>query len=178
MKFFLKHRATFQIKPFILWIICSFFMFYQFLLQSSPSVMIQPLSKDLNTTSLGVSWLSSAFFYTYVLLQIPAGMLVDKGNIRYIFTLGISGLAMSCLGFAFADNLYASVTCRILMGIFAAPGLVGAFYIIDQRFFKRYFSFLVGITEMGTILGAAIGQAVLAQGVIYIGWRSTLMIYS
>ncbi len=90
----------------------------------------------------------------------------------------MGGLALSCLGFSFAESLHSSVIFRILMGIFAAPGLVGAFYVIDQRFLKRYFSFLVGITEMCTVLGTAVGQTILAQGVIHIGWRHTLMIYS
>lgn len=171
-------RPFFQVKPVILWAICSFFMLYQFLLQSSPSVMIEPLSQDLNTSALGVSLLSSAFFYTYVTLQIPAGILVDRGNIRYIYTFGMCGLALSCLCFSFAETLQTSVLFRILMGIFAAPGLVGAFYLIDQWFLKRYFSFLVGITEMGTVLGTAVGQTLLAQGVIHLGWRHTLMVYS
>lgn len=173
----MRPRYSFQVKPFVLWAICSFFMFYQFLLQSSPSVMIEPLSQDLNTSAFGVSILSSAFFYTYVVLQIPAGILVDRGNIRYIYTFGICGLAFSCLCFSFANNLTVSVIFRILMGIFAAPGLVGTFYLIDQWFLKRYFSFLIGITEMCTILGTAVGQTLLAQGVIHLGWRHTLMIY-
>ncbi len=171
-------KVKFNIKPFALWAICGFFMFYQLLLQSSPSVMIEPLSHDLHTTPLGISLLSSAFFYTYVTLQIPAGILVDRGNIRYIYTFGMCGLALSCLCFSFAENLTTSIFIRICMGVFAAPGLVGAFYLIDQWFFKRYFSFLVGMTEMCTVLGTAIGQAVLAQGVIHLGWRPTFLIYS
>lgn len=174
----MRFTPPLQIKPFVLWAICSFFMFYQFLLQSSPSVMITPLAQDLHTSPLGVSLLSSAFFYTYVTLQIPAGMLVDRGNIRYIYTFGMCGLALSCLGFSFARNLHDGVTLRILMGFFAAPGLVGTFYLIEQWFLKRYFSFLVGITEMCTVLGTALGQMLLAQGVIHIGWRHTLMIYA
>ena len=174
----MSSQPSFQIKPFILWAICSFFMFYQFLLQSSPSVMIEPLSQDLNTSALGVSLLSSAFFYTYVTLQIPAGILVDRGNIRYIYTFGMAGLALSCLCFAFSESLHSSVIFRIMMGIFAAPGLVGAFYMIDQWFLKRYFSLMVGITEMCTVFGTAVGQTVLAQGVIHLGWRHTLMAYS
>ena len=153
-------------------------MFYQFLLQSSPSVMITPLAHDLHTSELGVSLLSSAFFYTYVTLQIPAGILVDRGNIRYIYTFGMCGLALSCLCFSLSESLQSSVVFRILMGIFAAPGLVGAFYMIDQWFLKRYFSVMVGITEMCTVFGTAVGQTFLAQGVIHLGWRHTLMIYS
>lgn len=174
----MSYQPTFQIKPFFFWAICTFFMLYQFLLQSSPSVMIEPLSHDLQTSALGVSLLSSAFFYTYVTLQIPAGILVDRGNIRYIYTFGMCGLALSCLGFAFSDSLHSSIIFRILMGIFAAPGLVGAFYMLEQWFLRRYFSFMVGVTEMCTVLGTAVGQTILAQGVIHVGWRHTLMAYS
>lgn len=140
--------------------------------------MIAPLAEDLHSSPLGVSLLSSAFFYTYVVLQIPAGILVDRGNIRYIYSFGMCGLALSCLCFSFSQSLHSSVIFRIIMGIFAAPGLVGAFYMIDQWFLKRYFSFLVGITEMCTVLGTAVGQTLLAQGVMHFGWRGTLMIYS
>ena len=39
--------------------------------------MIPCLEQAFNINALDVSLLSSSFFYTYLLLQIPAGILVD-----------------------------------------------------------------------------------------------------
>ena len=82
------HEIYFKTKKSVLWIwfFGSFLQWlYQFLLQVMPNVMIAPMSKSLNVSTLGVSVLSSAFyFYTYIVLQIPAGIMVDRLNIRYV----------------------------------------------------------------------------------------------
>lgn len=160
-----------------IWFLGAFYMSYQFFLQIAPSVMIEPLGKDFGVTSLGVSLLSSSYFYTYIILQIPAGILVDKGNIRLIFTVSLGLLALTCLGFAFSHNFATSMALRILMGIFAAPGLVSAFYLVNRWFLKKYFALFLGLTEMYCMIASAIGQVLLAQGVIHIGWRPSMAIY-
>lgn len=152
-------------------------MAYQFLLQVMPNVMIGPLSTSLNASTLGVSVLSSAYFYTYIILQIPAGMMVDRLNIRYVYSVSLGLLALTCIAFALSHHFAYSVLLRILMGVFAAPGLVSAFYLINHWFLRKYFPLFVGLSEMYGMLACSLGEIGLAQGVIHIGWQHTVLAY-
>lgn len=172
-------RYTFKTKKSVLWIwfFGSFFMAYQFLLQVMPNVMIAPMSKSLNVSTLGVSVLSSAYFYTYIVLQIPAGIMVDRLNIRYVYSVSLALLALSCIAFALSQHFAYSILLRIMMGIFAAPGLVSAFYLINHWFLKKYFPLFIGLSEMYGMLACSLGEIGLAQGVIYLGWQNTVLLY-
>lgn len=158
----------------VIWILFAFLFLFQFLLQSSPSVMVSSLVKHFNTSELGVSILASSFFYTYATLQIPAGILVDRCNIKYIFIAGLAILSLASIYFTHSNSFQSAMLTRIIMGIAALPGLVGSLYIANQWFPKKYFALFVGLVEMVGLLGAAFGQTILAQGVIHFGWQNTL----
>ncbi len=68
---------TLKIRPWIVWGLGSILGLFTFLLQGSPSVMIPQLMQtyEINVIQIGV--LTSSFFYTYIVMQVPAGMLVD-----------------------------------------------------------------------------------------------------
>ena len=172
-----KRPIRTQKKVLLIWFLGAFFLLYQFFLQIAPSVMIDPLAESFKTNALGISLMSSAYFYTYIALQIPAGILVDKGNVRYIYAVSLALLSLTCICFALSQSFANSIILRIMMGIFASPGLVSAFYLVNRWFLKKYFALFLGLTEMYCMLGSAIGQVLLAQGVIFIGWRNSMIVY-
>ncbi len=160
------------------WLVCGLaatYVLYQFLLQASTSVMIPYLEQAFNINALDVSLLSSSFFYTYLLLQIPAGILVDWLGPRQVLCWGILICAISSFMFALSENMLSAELSRMLMGIVTAPAVVCALKLAAQWFPKERFAILVGLTEMLGMLGGAIGEAFLARCVDgSLGWRGTL----
>lgn len=160
---------------FIAWLLASFFLLYQFLLQTSPSVMVPQLATSFDTNSFGVSLLSSSFFYTYIVLQIPMGLLIDRVNIRPAVTISLILLALMTLGFALSHSYLMAEIFRILMGLVAGASLVSAFYIAGKWFPAYFFAILAGLTEFIAVYGNAAGQIILAHSVTVFGWRSTMV---
>jgi MFS family permease len=148
---------------------------FQFLLQTSVSVMIEDLSRAFNANLLQVSLISASFFYTYIFLQIPAGMLFDKFAAGKVFALSLIGVAVTCLLFAHAQNLTVSILSRSVMGIFCAAIFPGALYIATNLFPAQRFALVVGITEMFGMAGAALGERFMAIWVSGHGWRTTIV---
>ena len=66
----------------LVWLSAALFVSYQFLLQASTSAMIPGLMHSFRLSVSDVGVLSASFFYPYVLLQIPAGLLVDRLGVR------------------------------------------------------------------------------------------------
>jgi MFS family permease len=163
--------------PWLVWGLGACYVLYQFLLQSSISVMIPPLKASFHIDQVGIGMLSSSFFYTYLLMQIPAGMLVDRLGPRRMLTFSIVIASLSCFLFASVHELHLAEASRMLMGFVAAPSVVAALALGAHWFPPARFAFIVGLTEMFGMLGGALGQVVLAHCIeTSLGWRGTMAI--
>lgn len=91
------------------------------LLSSLQQVGLATVSADIAATfqadmvTLGL--LSAAFSYTYSLMQIPAGILVDIAGARKSVTLSLCCAAIGTFLFAGASSLSIAIVGRILTGI-------------------------------------------------------------
>lgn len=160
-------------------LVCGFsslFVLFQCMLQTSTSVMIKDLKAAFSINILGVSLLASCFFYTYLLLQIPAGMLVDRFGARKLLTGSLILTAIACILFAKTEILTIAVASRILLGISCAPSVVAALYLMARWFPSRYFALIAGLMEMLGMLGGAAGESLIARSVTLFGWRETLLV--
>ncbi len=158
----------------LVWIVSALQVPYQFLLQSSTSVMIPMMMRSFSVGSAGVGFLSSSFFYTYLLLQIPAGILIDRFGARKLLSAGTFICAIACWLFAHAHSLAAAEFSRMLMGFATAPAVAGAMYVGSQWFSAKRFALIAGLTEMLGLLGGAFGESGLVNWVNKFGWRETL----
>lgn len=169
-----KTRHSFL--PWLGWLVVCCAGLYQFMLQTSTSVMIPDLEKAFSLDSLGVSLLSSSFFYTYIICQIPAGMLIDYFKPRRTIFICQLFLAIFCYVFANSTNVWMACISRILMGIVCAPTFIAAFYLIAHTLPEKYFALVAGFTETMAMLGGIAGEALLARCVMHYGWRQSVLI--
>lgn len=165
-----------KLFPWFVWGISSLFVSYQMLLQTSPSVMIADLENAFSINAFGVSLLASSFFYPYVLFQIPAGLLVDRIQPRYLLMVCLFGIAAASIGFANAGSVETARLSRMLQGVFSAPSVTPALYLAALWFPSRRFALIAGLTEMIGMLGSAIGQITLAPCSSLFGWRATIVV--
>lgn len=59
----------------------------------------------------------SAFFWTYTLGQIPAGMLVDRRGVRLLYTAGIVLWSVASAFTVFVTGLWGLVATRLVVGL-------------------------------------------------------------
>ena len=129
---------------------------------------------DLNVESLGV--LGGAFFYSFALMQIPMGVLLDRVGPRVVMTIfGFVG-AIGAFVFAAADTFILAMVGRILIGAGMASVLMGSFKILVLRFSYNKFSTLSGILISIGALGSILATSPLAWLAMNIGWRQTFAV--
>ncbi|MGE9296919.1 MAG: MFS transporter [Puniceicoccales bacterium] len=158
----------------MVWGAAGLFVLYQVVLQASASIMEQGLIHDLHISNAQLGALGSSFYYTYLTLQIPAGLVVAHYGPRKAMTIGLIGCAVSALGFGFSQNLDTAEAMRVLMGMFAAPAVVSTLTIASRWFSPAKFALLAGLTEMLGSIGGALGQDLLSLVVAEWGWRITM----
>jgi MFS family permease len=163
-------------KSIILYAVVSLFLFFEMAVQVSPGVMSTQLMRDLNVSAFGLGIMSGFYFYSYTIMQIPSGILLDKYSPRIIITLSLLTCAFGTLLFATADSIYIGSIARLLMGLGSAFAFVSVLVVTADLFEAKYFATITGITQMLAAFGAMTGQLPIAALQDKIGWRSTMLV--
>lgn len=151
------------------------FVFFQMVLQTFPSVMREGLVVDLSLNEAGFGGLSSSFYYPYIVLQIPAGILVARFGARSVLIGGALLCTVASFLFATSQTANFAEATRIVMGLGAAPTVVCAMTLAAQWFPPRLFPLLAALTEVAGMTGAAVGQETLGFIVEKAGWRAGML---
>ena len=164
-------------KGLSMWLIATIFAFVQFFLQIVFSTMTNQVMKDFHIGAGMVGILSSTFFYTFIFLQVPAGIILDRVNIRAVLTSACAICGLGCILFGIAPSLAVAVVGRLLMGIGATFGFLGMAKIVRLCYKKERFALMVGLSELLANLTAAFGIGVASFFVIKFGWRNNMVTY-
>ncbi|AHE67988.1 MFS transporter [Legionella oakridgensis] len=161
----------------IAWLICSLgaiYYAYEYFLRISPSVMEPQLRNHFDLSASGFGFLSAFYYYAYVPMQLPVGVLMDRFGPRRLLTLA----CMICVigTFLFAGTTVFSVAAlgRFLVGLGSAFAFVGVLKLATIWLPEDKLAMVAGIaTALGTI-GAMIGDNLLGHMVFWLGWQSTV----
>jgi sugar phosphate permease len=151
----------------ILAALLSLSMFYRV----SNAVIARNLVKDLglSTETLGV--LGGAFFYSFALLQLPMGILLDRIGPRTVMSLFAIIGAIGAFIFALSHSFTGALFGRVLLGVGMASMLMGSLKVFVLKFSPQQFATLSGaLVSLGT-LGSLLASSPLAYLTATVGWR-------
>jgi MFS family permease len=76
-----------------------------FLQRVSPQSVSLNFMADFSTDAAGVAMLASSYFWGYTLMQIPAGILVDRFGVKRVVLFSMAASSLGSAAFALAPNL-------------------------------------------------------------------------
>ena len=143
------------------WLLASLCLLFQFVVQVQPSVMIPALERDLATGAdpLGaekLAFLTSSYFISYLICQIPSGWLLDRYGPRLVLAWSLVLSMGGLVWFGLADTYASAVGARIALGIFGAPAFPAAALVAARWFPARRFTLMLGLTESFTLIGGVL----------------------
>ncbi len=150
------------------------FFLYAFVQRVSPSVMTAELMRDFSAGAAGIGLLSGAYLYTYALMQLPVGVLIDRFGPRKLMSGAALICAVASIGFAFSNHFLFAFVNRAIIGGAVAFSFVGTLSVASTFFKPSGFSILTGLLIATGMVGAITGQAPLKLLVDQVGWRFTL----
>jgi MFS family permease len=121
--------------------------------------------------------ITNAFGYTYMLMQIPVGLLLDKIGAKKVALLGNAAAGLGVFIFAFADSSLALFCGRALIGFGCSVCFLSVLKICVAWFDEKTFCTLSGLTTMIGMIGAMFAQTPLAYLVGAIGWRRCFTLF-
>ena len=162
--------------PWIIWALSSSFLFYKYLLQVSPSVMVDELMSTFQLTGADMGNLAAFYFYAYLCMQLPVGLLLDRFSPRRLVVAAIATCAIGALLFARANSFEIAAGGRLLIGLGGAFSAVGTMKLITLWFPPRRFALVSGLMMTVGMLGAVGGEGPLSALVDAVGWRTAMLI--
>lgn len=120
--------------------------------------------------------LSSAFFWSYALLQIPAGFITDRYGVRWPYAISFFLWSIVSAATAFATSIEQLVCCRVLLGIGEAIVTPASLRWIAMGIPERHRGLAVGILYAGSKLGPAAGAFLSVQLIKSIGWQGMFLV--
>ncbi|MGO9124491.1 MAG: MFS transporter [Terriglobales bacterium] len=131
-----------------------------------------PLLKDelhLSASQLGV--LLSAFFWSYGCFQIPAGWLVDRHDVKWVFAAGFFLWSTATAVTGLLHGFAALLVVRVVLGAGESVAFPSYSRIIGTYFVEGRRGFANSVIMVGLSLGPAIGVLVGGAVVGRFGWR-------
>ena len=145
-------------KRFIIsWALGCVFYMLQYAIRSSPGVMIGELSQAFDLSAFEISSILGAYYYTYALASLLAGIAYDRYGAKYPIAIGAGILCLGCLLFAVSGTL-SGYTGRLLQGAGSAFSFTGCVYLASRGFPAKYIATAIGITQCMGMLGGSSGQ--------------------
>lgn len=166
------------IYPWIVWVLAASFFYYKYLIQVSPGVMSTQLMSAYSLTGAGLGNLAACFFYGYLLMQIPVGIVLDRWSPGKITSVAVFACALGIFLFANSFALITASLSRFLIGLSASFAAVSCFKLSSLWFPPKRFAFIAGLSMTAAMLGAIGGQAPLSLLVNKLGWRQALELVS
>jgi len=173
-----KHFTDYKHYPWIVIALCSSLLFYKYILNVSPSIMVPDLMKQFQVNGAQLGSLAATFFYTYTVMQLFAGILLDKFGARFIAGPSILLSALGAYLFSIADSLLLATIARGMMGCGVAFATVNYFKMSAAWFRPDQLAFVGGLLATAVMAGAVFGQAPLAWLVNHTDWRFVLLVCS
>lgn len=160
--------------PYIAFLLAASFLFFEMALQISPSVMVGELMRDIHLNAASLGFVTSVYYYSYTLMQIPAGLLFDHLNSRKLIAISVMLCVFGAIFFSMANTSYLAATGRFLIGLGSAFAFISVLFIASLWFPAKHFALLAGIAQLLAALGAMGGEGPLATVVEHLGWRNTM----
>ena len=168
-KIYLKYK-------WIVWLLLTTSLIFMMFLRMSTGVISSNLSDELGFSTIQISNIASFTIYSYAIMQIPAGILVDKYGPRHVSSIGMILAGLGSILFGLTSNLLIIYISRIIVGLGTSVLLVSILKIQANWFNVEEFSSLSAKRSFIANTGSIFATFPLAFLVSYIGWRNSFYI--
>jgi MFS family permease len=160
----------------LVWGLGAVFYCYGFFQRVAPAVITDQLMTDFQIGAASLGNLSAFYFYSYVAMQVPTGILADYWGPRKLLTTGALVAGLGSILFAQAPTVLIANLGRLLIGASVAVAWVVLLKLSTHWFAPNRFAMVTGVALFFGVLGAVWAGVPLRLLVDMFGWRSVMTI--
>jgi sugar phosphate permease len=135
------------------------------------SVSQEALHAAFGISTVTFGYLLSAYSWSYALLQLPSGLLLDRFGVRLVSRVSTILWSVASFGAAAATGIGSFFAARLLLGIGEAPTFPANAKAIGYWFPTEERSLATAIFDAAAKFSSAIGVPLIGILLVYFGWR-------
>jgi MFS transporter, ACS family, D-galactonate transporter len=135
------------------------------------SVSREALQDAFGISAVMFGYLSSAYNWTYAILQLPSGLLLDRFGVRRVGIVSTAIWSIASFAAAIATGVGGLFSARLLLGIGEAPTFPGYAKATGYWFPKQERSLATAAFDAAAKFSSAIGVPLLGLVLVHFGWR-------
>lgn len=169
-----KRRA--RASSWLVWCIGAGVYFLGVFHRSSLGVAGNDALVQLNISSTALGTFVMAQVGIYALMQVPAGLMIDRWGPRKILLAATLTMGCAQLLFAIASNFPAAFAARAMLGAGDAAVFISVLRLAAEWFPRRRYAMLTMITALLGMLGNLVATVPLVLMLDGLGWTKTFLI--
>ncbi len=169
-----ERRAAPLALAWAVWGLGALFYLIAFYQRVAPAVITDQLMAEFAIGGAALGNLSAFYFYSYVAMQIPTGIIADRWGPRRLLTAGAVTAALGTALFAAAPDIGWAGTGRLLIGASVAVGFVSLLKLASHWFPPRRYALATGMLLLTGLIGGVAGGVPLRMAVDAFGWRAVM----
>jgi MFS transporter, ACS family, D-galactonate transporter len=156
-------------------VFCALGLAINYIDRSAVSVSLPFMTEDFHLTPTEQGLILSAFSWTYALMQIPAGRLIDKFGERVMFGASVLVWSLFTAATAGVSSFAALLGLRLGLGIGEAGAYPASAKTVSHWFPLRLRSRATSVYDSGARIGAAAATPLIALIIGLWGWRAAFL---
>lgn len=141
------------------------------------SIVAVPLMNEFGISTVSLGTLLSAFFWTYTLLQIPVGFVVDRFGLKWAYAVAFVTWSVASAAVGIASSFGQVLAFRLLLGVGESVAQPASLAYIRQNFSEEQQGLPSAVYLTGMMIGPAAGAFLGAALLETLSWRE-LFIYT
>ena len=135
------------------------------------SVGAPQLQQEFGLTDGQLGWLFSGFFWSYALLQIPSGMILDRFGVTAVYRVSSFLWSLTSAMTALAGGFGGVLAARLLLGVAEGPGFPASAKATGYWFPRGERAMATSIFDAAAKFANVTGVPLVALAVVQFGWR-------
>ena len=135
------------------------------------SVSQAALHEAFGISTVTFGYLLSAYSWTYGVLQLPSGLILDRFGVKLVGRIGALVWSVASFAAAISTGLAGFLGARLLLGVGEAPTFPGNAKAVGYWFPAEERSLATAIFDSAAKLSSAIGVPLLGILLLRFGWR-------
>lgn len=142
----------------------------------APATIAGDLQQSFHASGAELGGLAATYFYVYMVMQIPTGILADTLGPRKVVAMGGVIAGVGSLLFGMADTLVLASLGRLLVGLGVSVTFICLLKLNAVWFHDRHFATMTGATVLVGNLGSLLAAAPMAWALGFVTWRTMFVV--
>ena len=142
----------------------------------SAALAYPPFVEHFHLSNVDRGVLNSAFFWSYMVLQIPTGWLVDRYGVKIPYAISFVVWCLASAATGLTRSVAELATLRVITGAGEAIVTPASFRWMRQHFSEEQSGLAVGVYMLGTKIGPAVGAPLAAWLITLYDWHLMFLI--